>query len=57
MSPVRSVSYVSGRSFDNQSPPSTNVRIIGLRDGTGLGDVLPQWGPRRGLLFGLEQSF
>lgn len=28
-----------------------------LRDGTGLGDGLPSWGPRRGLFVGLEQTF
>lgn len=28
-----------------------------LRDGSGVGDGLPQWGPRRAILFGVEQSF
>ena len=28
-----------------------------LRDGSGLGDGPPQWGPRRGFFFGVEQSF
>lgn len=28
-----------------------------LRDGSGLSDGLPQWGPRRAILFGVEQSF
>ena len=28
-----------------------------LRDGTGLGDGMPQWGPRRGVFAGVEQSF
>lgn len=28
-----------------------------LRDGTGLGDGLPLWGPRRGVFVGLEQTF
>jgi outer membrane receptor protein involved in Fe transport len=28
-----------------------------LRDGSGLGDGPPQWGPRRGVYVGLEQSF
>jgi outer membrane cobalamin receptor len=28
-----------------------------LRDGTGIGDGLPQWGPRRGVFVGFEQTF
>ena len=28
-----------------------------LRDGSGIGDSLPQWGPRRGFFAGVEQSF
>ncbi len=28
-----------------------------LRDGTALGDSVPQWAPRRGILVGFEQSF
>jgi len=28
-----------------------------LRDGSGVGDGMPQWGPRRAILFGIEQSF
>lgn len=28
-----------------------------IRDGSGVGDGLPQWGPLRAILFGIEQSF
>lgn len=28
-----------------------------LRDGTSIGEGVPQWGPRRGVYIGLEQSF
>ena len=48
----------------NEHPPMVRIDVFNaldtryrLRDGTGLGDVLPQWGPRRGILFGIEQSF
>ncbi|MEA3003257.1 MAG: hypothetical protein QOH81_2045 [Sphingomonadales bacterium] len=32
-------------------------RAYQLRDGTGIGGRLPEWGPRRGVFVGIEQAF